>query len=84
MHDMDGKLPQEIESSKGPKVIGGLPIAEYEGSPRRYGPRHSETSQNTNHPLLPSAHSLLASPSVYPPRPGFPQVSVSVNTVLKT
>lgn len=74
MHEMDGKLPQDVEACKSPKIIGGLPIAEYEGSPRRYGPRHLETNQNANHPLLPSAHSLLASPSVYPPRPGFPQV----------
>ncbi|XP_054277413.1 protein lin-10-like isoform X4 [Macrosteles quadrilineatus] len=56
---------------KVPRVIGGLPIAEYEGSPRRYGPRQSEN------PVLPSAHSLLASPSVYLPRPGFPQRVVS-------
>ncbi|KAJ9589276.1 hypothetical protein L9F63_017521, partial [Diploptera punctata] len=59
-------------SSKGvPRVIGNLPIAEYEGSPRRYGPRQLDVSQS--HPVLPSAQSLLASPSVYPPRPGFPQ-----------
>ncbi|XP_063914938.1 uncharacterized protein LOC135131239 isoform X2 [Zophobas morio] len=53
------------------KIIGNLPIAVYEGSPRRYGPRQMET--NFSHPQLPSAQSLLASPSVYPPRPGFPQ-----------
>lgn len=53
------------------KVIGNLPIAVYEGSPRRYGPRQVES--NCSHPQLPSAQSLLASPSVYPPRPGFPQ-----------
>ncbi|KAJ8984274.1 hypothetical protein NQ317_009758 [Molorchus minor] len=57
------------------KVIGNLPIAVYEGSPRRYGQRHMET--NCSHPQLPSAQSLLASPSVYPPRPGFPQRIVS-------
>lgn len=61
----------ESESSKITKVIGNLPIAVYEGSPRRYGPRHVDSMQS--HPTLPSAHSLLASPSVYPPRPGFPQ-----------
>ncbi|KAG8245305.1 Amyloid-beta A4 precursor protein-binding A member 1 [Homalodisca vitripennis] len=55
------------EGGKVPRVIGSLPIAEYEGSPRRYGPRQSDN------PVLPSAHSLLASPSVYTPRPGFPQ-----------
>lgn len=53
------------------KVIGNLPIAVYEGSPKRYGPRQVES--NCSHPQLPSAQSLLASPSVYPPRPGFPQ-----------
>ncbi|XP_030756258.1 uncharacterized protein LOC115882361 isoform X4 [Sitophilus oryzae] len=53
------------------KVIGSLPIAVYEGSPKRYGPR--ETVTNSSHIQLPSAQSLLASPSVYPPRPGFPQ-----------
>lgn len=58
-------------SDKVTKVIGNLPIAVYEGSPRRYGPRQMET--NCTHPQLPSAQSLLASPSVYPPRPGFPQ-----------
>ena len=53
------------------RVIGSLPIAEYEGSPRRYGPRQPDN------PVIPSAHSLLASPSVYMPRPGFPQVKTS-------
>lgn len=76
MHEV--KSSHETESNKGPKVIGGLPIAEYDGSPRRYWPRHSETSQNAPHPTLPSAHSLLSSPSVYPPRPGFPQVSALI------
>ncbi|XP_050313970.1 uncharacterized protein LOC126748651 isoform X2 [Anthonomus grandis grandis] len=55
------------------KVIGGLPIAVYEGSPRRYGPRQTQTNNSNSHMQLPSAQSLLASPSVYPPRPGFPQ-----------
>nr|XP_015834486.1 PREDICTED: uncharacterized protein LOC657912 isoform X8 [Tribolium castaneum] len=59
------------DSDKVTKVIGNLPIAVYEGSPRRYGPRQMES--NFTHPQLPSAQSLLASPSVYPPRPGFPQ-----------
>lgn len=58
---------QSPERSRAPRVIGGLPIAEYEGSPRRYGPRPLES------PGLPSAQSLLSSPSVFPPRPGFPQ-----------
>ncbi|KAG5883738.1 hypothetical protein JTB14_008580 [Gonioctena quinquepunctata] len=61
----------DTDSEKVTKVIGNLPIAVYEGSPRRYGQRHLET--NCSHPQLPSAQSLLASPSVYPPRPGFPQ-----------
>lgn len=56
------------ESDRVAKVIGSLPIAVYEGSPRRYGVR-----QSSEHPQLPSAQSLLSSPSVYPPRPGFPQ-----------
>uniref|UniRef100_A0A1B6C7Z7 Protein lin-10 n=2 Tax=Clastoptera arizonana TaxID=38151 RepID=A0A1B6C7Z7_9HEMI len=64
---------REREGSKVARVIGSLPIAEYEGSPRRYGPRQSEN------PVLPSAHSLLASPSVYIPRPGFPQRVVPSN-----
>lgn len=63
--------PSEAECARVTKVIGNLPIAVYEGSPRRYGVRHSDN--NCSHPQLPSAQSLLASPSVYPPRPGFPQ-----------
>lgn len=65
----------DTDCDKVTKVIGNLPIAVYEGSPRRYGPRQMET--NCTHPQLPSAQSLLASPSVYPPRPGFPQRVVS-------
>ncbi|XP_039276189.1 uncharacterized protein LOC120349720 [Nilaparvata lugens] len=61
---------RERADSKVTRVIGGLPIAEYEGSPRRYGPRPQDN------PVLPSAHSLLASPSVYMPRPGFSSVLV--------
>ncbi|XP_066258834.1 amyloid-beta A4 precursor protein-binding family A member 1-like isoform X8 [Euwallacea similis] len=60
-----------IDNDKVAKVIGSLPIAVYEGSPKRYGPR--QTGTNNSHMQLPSAQSLLASPSVYPPRPGFPQ-----------
>lgn len=63
--------PSDTECARVTKVIGNLPIAVYEGSPRRYGLRHVEN--NCSHPQLPSAQSLLASPSVYPPRPGFPQ-----------
>ncbi|XP_057666748.1 uncharacterized protein LOC130900197 isoform X9 [Diorhabda carinulata] len=65
----------DTDSEKVTKVIGNLPIAVYEGSPRRYGQRNTES--NYSHPQLPSAQSLLASPSVYPPRPGFPQRVVS-------
>lgn len=63
--------PSEEECARVTKVIGNLPIAVYEGSPRRYGIRPVEN--HFLHPQLPSAQSLLASPSVYPPRPGFPQ-----------
>lgn len=61
------------ERSRAPRVIGGLPIAEYEGSPRRYGPRAPDSPLLHGVPALPSAQSLLSSPSVFPPRPGFPQ-----------
>ncbi|XP_076262528.1 uncharacterized protein LOC143197738 isoform X23 [Rhynchophorus ferrugineus] len=67
-----------IDNDKVTKVIGSLPIAVYEGSPRRYGPR--QTGTNSSHIQLPSAQSLLASPSVYPPRPGFPQRIVTSPT----
>lgn len=66
--DLD-ETPESEVDNKITKVIGNLPIAVYEGSPKRYGPRHVDSGR----PSLPSAHSLLASPSVYPPRPGFPQ-----------
>jgi hypothetical protein len=71
--DIDALSP---ERSRAPRVIGGLPIAEYEGSPRRYGPRPTESQSPLLHNVhtgLPSAESLLSSPSVFPPRPGFPQ-----------
>lgn len=67
MSDLDEIIETESDN-KVAKIIGNLPIAVYEGSPRRYGPRQVE-----NFNQLPSAHSLLGSPSVYPPRPGFPQ-----------
>lgn len=71
-HTATNIYPTDVESiERVTKVIGNLPIAVYEGSPRRYGPRQAES--NCTHPQLPSAQSLLASPSVYPPRPGFPQ-----------
>lgn len=75
--DGESLSPERDREGGGGKVarmIGGLPIAEYEGSPRRYGLRRDP-------PVLPSAHSLLASPSVYAPRPGFPQVTLTVSFV---
>ncbi|XP_067013612.2 uncharacterized protein [Anabrus simplex] len=71
VNDLDRDSLSPEHNNKVTRVIGNLPIAEYEGSPRRYGPRQLDVSQS--HPVLPSAQSLLASPSVYPPRPGFPQ-----------
>ncbi|XP_012277018.1 uncharacterized protein LOC105697863 [Orussus abietinus] len=59
--DCDSPSPER--DHKVTRVIGELPIAQYSGSPRRYGIR--------DNPRLPS---LLSSPSVYmTPRPGFPQ-----------
>ncbi|XP_044764671.1 amyloid-beta A4 precursor protein-binding family A member 2-like isoform X5 [Coccinella septempunctata] len=66
--------PVDKECDKVTKVIGSLPIAVYEGSPRRYGIRPVE---NNFHSQLPSAQSLIASSNIYPPRPGFPQRVVS-------
>ncbi|KAL1463672.1 hypothetical protein WDU94_015406 [Cyamophila willieti] len=72
------------DGSPNGKVLGSpLPIAQYEGSPRRYGhvgnqnkllsmepsPPH-QLPKLTEPPVLPS---LLSSPSVYLPKPGFPQ-----------
>lgn len=64
---------------------GGLQIADYEGSPRRFGTTvHSSSNQTplsiqqqsaSNRP--PNAKTLLTSPSMFPPRPGFPKVSES-------
>lgn len=56
--------PELSRISPAPHVIGSLPIAEYEGSPRRYGLRTSES-------IMPT---LLSSPTVSFSRPGFPQV----------
>lgn len=61
--DGESLSPEYDMNGKGQRVIGGLPIADYEGSPRRYGPKQP-----------PSAVTLLSSPSFYTPRPGFPQV----------
>ena len=63
--------------SKKPK--GVLPIAEYEGSPRRFGnyqqdlPHHQY--QSSSHQS--SSRMVLTSPMLFPPRPGFPQVNPS-------
>lgn len=67
MSDLEEIIESESDN-KVAEIIGNLPIAVYEGSPRRYGIRQVE-----NFNQLPSAHSLLGSPSVYRPRPGFPQ-----------
>ncbi|XP_024083399.1 uncharacterized protein LOC106671833 isoform X2 [Cimex lectularius] len=60
--DGESLSPEYDINGKTQRVIGGLPIADYEGSPRRYGPKQP-----------PSAVTLLSSPSFYAPRPGFPQ-----------
>ncbi|CAH1392846.1 unnamed protein product [Nezara viridula] len=64
--DGESLSPEYDVNGKAQRVIGGLPIADYEGSPRRYGPKQP-----------PSAVTLLSSPSFYTPRPGFPQRIVS-------
>lgn len=64
-HASDGEVDSSSpeRNHKVTRVIGELPIAQYSGSPRRYGIREN--------PQLPT---LLSSPSVYmAPRPGFPQ-----------
>ncbi|XP_046622500.1 uncharacterized protein LOC124306192 isoform X14 [Neodiprion virginianus] len=61
--DCEGDSPPPERNHKVARVIGELPIAQYSGSPRRYGVR-----ENSRLPTL------LSSPSIYaPPRPGFPQ-----------
>ncbi|XP_020709262.2 uncharacterized protein LOC105687945 isoform X10 [Athalia rosae] len=61
--DCEGDTPPLEQNHKVARVIGELPIAQYSGSPRRYGVR-----ENSRLPTL------LSSPSMYaPPRPGFPQ-----------
>ncbi|XP_011056275.1 PREDICTED: uncharacterized protein LOC105147129 isoform X6 [Acromyrmex echinatior] len=61
--DCEADSPSPERNHKVARVIGELPIAQYSGSPRRYGVR-----ENTQLP------SLLSSPSMYmTPRPGFPQ-----------
>ncbi|XP_069988082.1 uncharacterized protein [Penaeus vannamei] len=63
--------PSDSDSTQGSphKVtkIGNVPIAEYEGSPRRYGPR---PSPRTHSPRGPHSHH---GPPPRPPRPGFPR-----------
>lgn len=79
--------PLSPERSRALVVIGGLPIAEYEGSPRRYGVRQSSYSPRQQSPKhsgalisgLPTAQSLLSSPTLLMPRPGFPQRVVQVD-----
>ncbi|XP_034948696.1 uncharacterized protein [Chelonus insularis] len=61
--DCEVNSPSPERNHKVARVIGELPIAQYSGSPRRYGVRENSR--------LPS---LLSSPSIYmTPRPGFPQ-----------
>lgn len=60
----------ELNKISAPHVIGSLPIAEYEGSPRRYGLRTTEN-------IMPT---LLSSPTVSFPRPGFPQVCTMISS----
>ncbi|XP_015127063.1 uncharacterized protein LOC107048400 isoform X4 [Diachasma alloeum] len=61
--DCEANSPSPERNHKVARVIGELPIAQYSGSPRRYGVRENSR--------LPS---LLSSPSMYmTPRPGFPQ-----------
>nr|XP_018911707.1 PREDICTED: uncharacterized protein LOC109040282 isoform X3 [Bemisia tabaci] len=72
------KGSSDTDCSKVARIIGNLPIAEYEGSPRRYGLYQRSSSEKSNNCTgicqpLPTARSLLASPSAYLPRPGFPQ-----------
>lgn len=62
---------------------GILPITEYEGSPRRFGSYQHEIpiqqyqyTSNTNQPQYdrpPSSRTILTSPTLFPPRPGFPK-----------
>ena len=63
MSDCEVHSPSPQRNHKVTRVIGEIPIAQYSGSPRRYGVR-----ENSRLPTL------LSSPSVYTtPRPGFPQ-----------
>ncbi|MPC20605.1 hypothetical protein E2C01_013558 [Portunus trituberculatus] len=60
----DSDSTQESATHKVTK-IGNVPIAEYEGSPRRYGPRPS--------PRTHSPRGGHHAPPPRPPRPGFPR-----------
>nr|XP_045604824.1 uncharacterized protein LOC123762353 isoform X5 [Procambarus clarkii] len=60
----DSDSTQESTTHKVTK-IGNVPIAEYEGSPRRYGPRPSPRSHSPR-----AGHNA---PPPRPPRPGFPR-----------
>ncbi|XP_055680912.1 uncharacterized protein LOC129788691 [Lutzomyia longipalpis] len=72
--DTEGAAAPRQESEPSPgvnnrvtKVIGNLPIAEYEGSPRRFGNIQYDSPVNR------AGRNVLASPALFPPRPGFPQ-----------
>ncbi|XP_057323784.1 uncharacterized protein LOC130666622 isoform X6 [Microplitis mediator] len=61
--DCEVNSPSPERNHKVARVIGELPIAQYSGSPRRYGVRENSRLPN-----------ILSSPSIYmTPRPGFPQ-----------
>ncbi|KAK0173727.1 hypothetical protein PV328_006879 [Microctonus aethiopoides] len=62
-NNCEANSPSPEQNHKVTCVIGELPIAQYSGSPRRYGVRENSRLPN-----------LLSSPSMYmTPRPGFPQ-----------
>lgn len=84
---LDKEFDDESENSafntdKVTKIIGILPIAEYEGSPRRIGSYNHELplhqyAPNANQTLnerTQTAKKMLSSPTLFPPRPGFPKV----------
>uniref|UniRef100_A0A336LLL3 CSON012280 protein n=1 Tax=Culicoides sonorensis TaxID=179676 RepID=A0A336LLL3_CULSO len=62
---------QQESNNKGntQKMIGGLQIADYEGSPRRFGSNATDHRQRSSN----NKTSYISSPSMFPPRPGFPK-----------
>ncbi|XP_063708039.1 uncharacterized protein LOC134836758 isoform X4 [Culicoides brevitarsis] len=56
------------------KIIGGLQIADYEGSPRRFGNNaNNQQQQQQRSNNSKAANYVTSSPSMFPPRPGFPK-----------